>query len=178
MLKSTSPFADSSPYRLITTEIEGKPKARIQPPTADRPYRELEPGRLKQVYERARDCRSLTVVRRRGFGEYALDEFPNRSIGVFVHRGDSPGEGGSNTYFLANKKLDHRPLSRLFDKLTQKLADRALIISDGSLVDPRLKRRFRGQQFIFGSFEWKHAGFIGGHGSPTSIWEVARCVTI
>jgi hypothetical protein len=67
-----------------------------------RPYRKLEPGRLKQLYERVSDGRRLTVIRRRGFGQYVLGEFPNRSIGVFVHRGDSPGDGGSNTYFLAN----------------------------------------------------------------------------
>ena len=66
------------------------------------PYRKLEPGRLKQLYERVSDSRRLTVIRRRGFGQYVLGEFPNRSIGVFVHRGDSPGDGGSNTYFLAN----------------------------------------------------------------------------
>ena len=138
------------------------------------PYRKLEPGRLKQLYERVSDGRRLTVIRRRGFGQYVLGEFPNRSIGVFVHRGDSPGDGGSNTYFLANKNLRHEPLSRLFDKLTQKLTDRALIISSGLLVDRRLKKKFREQQFSFGAFEWRHAGFIGGRGPLTPIWDVAR----
>jgi hypothetical protein len=176
ILKSISPFADASPYRLVTTEVEGKPKAQIQPRTAGRPYRELEPGRPKQVYERGSDGRRLIVVRRRGFGQYALGEFPNRSIGVFVHRGDSRGEGGFDTYFLANKNRHHEPLTRLFDKLSQKLRDRALIISDGSLVDQRLKKKSREQQFVFGDFEWRHAGFIGGRDPPTPIWDVVRRV--
>jgi len=58
--------------------------------------------------------------------------------------------------------------------LTEKLADRALIISDGSLVDRRLKDEFRKQQFSFGAFEWRHVGFIGGRNTLTPIWEVIR----
>jgi hypothetical protein len=75
---------------------------------------------------------------------------------------------------LANKNLHHEPLSRLFDKLTQKLADRALIISDGSLVARRLERKFRKEQFSFGAFEWRHVGFVGGRNHPTPIWDVSR----
>ena len=60
ILKSRSPFADPSSYRLITTETDGKPNAQVQQPTAGRPYRWLEPGRLKQVYERVSDGRRLT----------------------------------------------------------------------------------------------------------------------
>jgi len=53
-----------------------------------------------RTVERVSDGRRLTVIRRCGYEQYALGEFPNRSIGVFVHRGDSPGEGGSNVCFL------------------------------------------------------------------------------
>ena len=158
-----------------SVKLADKPKARLQQPTAARPYRELERGRLKQVYERVSDGRRLTVIRRRGFGQYALAEFPDRTIGIFVHRGDSPGEGGSNTYFLANKDLHHEPLSRLLNKLTRRLTNCALIISDGSLVDRCLEKKFREQQFVFGGFEWRHVGFIGGWcGRPTPIWDVVR----
>jgi hypothetical protein len=96
-------------------------------------YRSLAPSTLQETYGRVGDGRRITVVRRRGFGQYALSsEFADGSIGVFMHRGDSRGEGGSNVYYLANKRCSHEPLSSLFDKLSRKLANRALIVSDGS----------------------------------------------
>jgi hypothetical protein len=55
-----------------------------------RRYRYLKPARLKVVYERSSDGRRVTVIRRRGFGQYALAELVDRSLGVFVHRGDRP----------------------------------------------------------------------------------------
>ena len=75
---------------------------------------------------------------------------------------------------LANKDLRHKSLSRLFGKLTEKLTDRALIISDGALVDRRLQKKFRQAQFSFGDFEWGHVGFVGGGGRLTPISDVLR----
>ena len=89
-------------------------------------------------------------------------------------RNTTEAEGGSNVCFLANKKRRYEPLSRLFDKVSQKLVDRALIISGGVLVDRRLKRKLREQQFVFGTFEWMRVGSIGGRGRRTPIWEVVR----
>ena len=90
-----------------------------------------------------------------------------------MHRGDSPGEGGSNAYFLANRKRRHEPLSCLFNKLTEKLTDRSLIISAGSNTNQSLRRKLRRQkQFAFGTFEWRHVDAIGGR--RTTIWEVVR----
>jgi hypothetical protein len=104
-----------------------------------------------------------------------LAEFADHSIGVFVHRGDSPGEGGSNVYFLANKRCDHQPLSNLYDKLSDKLADQALIVSDGSNVDRGFLKQvqaknvsgveaydaLRDQNFTFGEFGWRCVGYMG-----------------
>jgi hypothetical protein len=178
-LASRSPFSHPSSYRLVTTEIEGPPVVRMQWPTKDRPYRELKPGRLRQVYERVSDGVRLTIIRRRGFGQYALGEFPNRSISVFVHRGDSPGEGGSNICFLANKDRRHEPLSHLFSKLTERLTDPARIISAGSNTSRSLQRKLRGRQrFTFGAFEWRRmdddVDFAGGRRDPTPVWQVIR----
>ncbi|SRR5579885_377985 len=153
-----------------------------------RPYKYVEPGRLKEVYESKLDGKRLTVIRRRGFGQYALAEFPDRSIGVFVHRGDSPGDGGSNVYFFTDRKFDHAPLSNLFSKLSAKLADRALIVSDGSNARPRFLKRFHNknvsgsdafamlqhQLFSFGPFAWRCVGFMTPRYGPTLVWRVER----
>lgn len=183
-----SPFANPSSYRLIEKDIQGKPAAQIQYPTAERPYRMLEPARLKEVYDLVGDGRRITVIRKRGFGQYALAEFPERSIGTFVHRGDSPGEGGSNVYFLGNQLRRHEPLSNLFDKLTNKLADRALIVSDGSntcfgFLKKVLRKaiscadaydRLRERKIDRGAFSWRCVGFIGSRNGRTLVWQVTR----
>lgn len=97
-----------------------------------RRYRELTPAWLRETYINLESDRTIRVTRRRGFGEYALDELPDGGLGVFCHRGDSAVESGSGAAFLANRKRSHPPLSNLFDKLKRKLAFPALIVSDGS----------------------------------------------
>ena len=95
-------------------------------------YRDISPAWLRETYACQQSDRTIRITRRRGFGQYALDELPDASLGVFFHRGDSTGEGGSNTWFLENWKARHPPLGCLFDKSKRKLAYPALIVSDGS----------------------------------------------
>jgi len=57
--------------------------------------------------------REISIIRRRGFGQYALNEFPDDSLSIFCHRGDSSGEGGSGVRYLDNIKIKHPPLSML-----------------------------------------------------------------
>ena len=185
-----SPFVDPSEYRKIASDLDGNPTAQTETrkdASADA-YDFVKPAHLTEVYERILDGRRLKVIRRRGYGQYALAEFSDRSIGVFVHRGDSPGEGGSNVVFLGNQKRRHEPLSNLFDKLTQKLADRALIISDGSNARAKFLAKFhntdvsgaeafavqRETLFSFGAFEWKCVGYANRRYGPTLVWEVKR----
>ena len=103
-------------------------------------YRDISPAWLRETYACQQSGRTVRITRRRGFGQYALDELPDASLGVFFHRGDSSGEGGSNTWFLANRKAGHPPLACLFDKIKRKLAYPALIVSDGSNTNIRQLR--------------------------------------
>lgn len=153
------------------------------------PYRDLEPAWFTERYERCADGRQFTVIRRRGFGQYAIRELADRSVGVFMHRGDSLGDGGSNTYYLANRRRDHEPLSNLFSKLAVKLADRALIISDGSNTRKRFINRYhfcteiegshayereKDRTHFFGGFTWKCVGYLGNRYGPTLVWLIVR----
>jgi hypothetical protein len=83
----------------------------------------------------------IKVVRRRGFGQIALSEFAPGSIGVFIHRGDSPGESGSNVYFFSDLNSRHEPCGHLFPKLVRGVSDKALVISDGSNVRFNMLKR-------------------------------------
>lgn len=148
-------------------------------------YREICPAWLRQVYECAKSKRTICITRRRGFGQYALDQLPDGSLGVFFHRGDSPGEAGSNTWFLANRKASYTPLTCLFDKIKRKLAYPALIVSDGSNTtirelqmaskasDLNSKKCSVGTAFECFGLHWCQVGEIkGSYRSRTIIWRV------
>lgn len=147
-------------------------------------YRHVEPSILEQHF--ARNDGEITVIRRRGFGQYALLERPEKSIGAFVHRMDTPFEGGSNVWFLANRPKSHEPLADLWSKLAVRLADQALIVSDGSLTtfnflmpdtsegpegDYR-KRKAMGS-IVHDGFAWSCAGYMPGRGHSL-IWGLTR----
>jgi hypothetical protein len=181
---------DDVRWRFISEELVGTPIATIEQrcSATRRGYRELEPAWLNQVYERSDDGRRIKVVWRRGFGQYALAEFAAGSLGVFVHRGDSGGEGGSNVFYLGNRARDHEPCSNLFDKLRERLPDKALIVSDGSNSDiPFIAQfhrkdiaseaafaRMRDRHFDYGGLDWRCVGYLGPRYGPTLVWQVGR----
>lgn len=123
------------------TALEGPAKDFIRyVETGSRSHCDISPAWLRETYACQQSDRTIRITRRRGFGQYALDELPDASLGVFFHRGDSTGEGSSNTWFLANRKPSHPPLGCLFDKIKRKLAYPALIVSDGSNTNIRQLR--------------------------------------
>ena len=183
-------FPNETGWELVSTELTGSPTATIEQRYTEtgRRYRQLDPARLTQIYERRDAFHRIKVVWRRGFGQYALAEIPDRSLGVFVHRGDSRGEGGSNVFYLANRRKHHEPCSNLFDKLKEKLSEMALIISDGSNADIPFLREFhhreiagaqafarmRERDFEYGGLRWRCVGYLGPRNGPTLVWRVTR----
>jgi hypothetical protein len=185
--KLPSVFSPDSGFRRVEVQTSEaiEPMEERRP---DRPYRFLKPGKLIETYERT-DGRRLIVIRRRGFGQIALStEFSAGSLGVFMHCGDSRGEGGSKVYFLSNMKTNYEPCGNLFDKIGRCLADRALIISDGSNTSIRRLRRFhwkdtqgreafchyRDRPFTFWGFHWTCVGWLSRRYGPTLVWGVTR----
>lgn len=177
-------FEDDIGVDLIERRLDGEPTARPERRSNERPYRFVKPAYLTEVFVRRIDGRRITAIRRRGFGQYALAELDDRSVNVFVHRGDSEGEGGSNVFYLANLRRNHEPCSNLFEKLARKLAPRALIISDGSNARIRPLRRFHnkniagheayrsicGLEFSYGDRVWRCVGYMQRRNGPTLIW--------
>ena len=152
-----------------------------------KPYNFLEPSRLIERYQN--DHLTLTVTRRRGFGQIALTrEFDDGTIGVFMHRGDSGGDGGSGGFYLSNRKSSYEPCSHLFRKLENKLMDHSMIISDGSNSCIEWVRRFHFKDvsgesaylhhsdkcYQYGSFNWKCIGWLKMRYGPTLAWGLTR----
>lgn len=184
-------LADGDGLKFVEREAEGTPSAAMEGRRTDdgRSYRFLAPSRLVETYQRD-DGSLIKVGRRRGFGQIALSEFSPGSIGVFIHRGDSPGESGSNVYFFSNKKARYEPCGNLFTKLMLRLSDKALVVSDGSNMSlAKLKRRYRAARFEgreqyesykdhpfdLGGFQWTCIGWLGSQGRRVSlVWGVTR----
>lgn len=148
--------------------------------------RHLAPGKRIETYNRLGEA-PLVIVRRRGFGQMGLAEHPPRSISVFMHRGDSRGEGGSNVWFFSNAYSRHPPLRNLFSSLQERLKQRALIVTDGSNTWKRFLNRFsfsktsgryayaehRGNTYVHGHLKWKCVGWLPPRYGPTLVWGVS-----
>lgn len=138
-------------------------------------FRRPDGGQVSVIY----DPRDAGLVLRERFGE--------RTIGVFMHRGDGSGEGGSGLSFLT----DSRPFGGFlsyFDDLKPRLADRALVITDGSNTNvPWLSRfysrsasgseafdKLKDQDHQLGGFSWRCVGWMGRRYGPALVWGVER----
>ncbi len=102
-------------------------------PGLNKTYRKIAPSYA--IFEFTINNQTKRVILRKGFGQFAILELNDESLDIFIHRGDGTGESGSGIFYLGNRKLKYKPISNIFDKLTQKLKNGALIISDGSNVD-------------------------------------------
>ncbi len=145
------------------------------------PYRDIEPAWLHEEFIDTQSGHNVNVTRRRGFGQYALDEFEDGSLGMFFHRGDSSGEGGSNTWFFSNHRFRDPVLGMLFDKVKRKLANPAYIATDGSNVTlTQLLKAARGEtqgieQFTSGGLHWELVGILPfKEQRNTVIWRVSK----
>lgn len=141
-------------------------------------FRDVDPEWFFTDYIHEATGRKIALVRRRGFGQYALHELPDGSLSMFMHRGDSGGEAGSNVFYLANRRTSHAPLSNLMNVLKRKLAYPALIASDGSNTTIRqLLASARGGEdisaFTSHGLIWRSHEHVRTVQKNTKIWEVA-----
>lgn len=141
-------------------------------------FRVIDPEWFLADYINDKTGRKILVVRRRGFGQYALHELQDGSLSMFMHRGDSPGEGGSNVFYLANRKTSHKPISNLLELIKRKMTKPALIASDGSNTRiPELRDAANGvgaiDSFASHGLQWRRQQVSGLLSSRTKVWEVS-----
>jgi hypothetical protein len=93
-----------------------------------------------------------------------LQEFGPGEISCFMHIGDSPGEGGSNLWFLSRVRGGFYDLTEstprpawLLDELAERLADGAIVITDGSNVEPAFTKD---QPFEASGMRWEPLGVV------------------
>lgn len=134
-------------------------------------YPFVEPCTRSEVYRHRPSDTRVVLHRRRGFGQRSIAMAPD--MGVFFHRGDSPGEAGSNVHWLSGRWI-HEVMSRL--------RDGGLVVTDGSLAHPRPLRRFHGREvpseaafeqakpFTKWGRRWECVGWADRRYGPTLIW--------
>lgn len=183
-LDAMPPIMSTSPDHV---ELTGPRLAEVQ--YSDR-SKYVEPGKRIELYKSNRD-HPLRIIRRRGFGQMGLAEFDSDSISVFMHRGDSSGEGGSNAFFLANRSKRYPPLANLFSKLKPRLSKKALIVSDGSNSDIGITKKYRshagrqltpdqiysemrGEKYCSHGLSWQCVGWLSRRYGPTLVWGVQK----
>lgn len=141
--------------------------------------RETEPAWRRSRFQHLSSGRAITVVLRRGFGQYALHEVTDGTLAMFLHRGDSGGEGGSGVSYFANRRMKHAPISCLFNTIKRKLATPALLASDGS--NTSIPELFRAGQKGDDIAEFQRQGLLWrrkctlerpGDRRLTVVWEV------
>lgn len=181
-MRMDAALPDAQPHVMVDGDVHAEMERRDG-------HRFLVPSRRIETYARA-DGSCFKVIRRRGFGEIALgEEFPDRSIGVFLHRGDGGGEAGSGVSFFRDQPRRHPPLADLFSRLKRKLTKPALIVTDGSncgrslgLPIARFTRtsatgaeafaQQRDAEWRAGGLRWRCVGFLGPRYGPTLAWAV------
>lgn len=142
-------------------------------------FRVIDPEWFFSDYKNEANGKRISIVRRRGFGQYALQELPDGSLSMFMHRGDSPGEGGSNVFYLANRRTSHEPLSNLMNVLKCKLGYPALIASDGSNTTvPELVDTATGnaevKSFVRYGLYWQRYLATDLLSGSTKVWQVSQ----
>jgi hypothetical protein len=140
-------------------------------------FRVVDPEWFFADYINEATCRKIVIVRRRGFGQYALHELRDGSLSMFMHRGDSFGEGGSKVFYLANRRTSHAPLSNLMNVLKRKLAYPALIASDGSNTTIRqILEAERGGEppnaFVSHGLQWQRLHLSDFLQARTKVWQI------
>ena len=163
-------------FKFERFELSGPPTARRETRVgADgREYPYLEPCTRTEYYRHHTTNESLVLHRRRGYGQRSIEKVPN--IGVFFHRGDSRGEGGSNVYWLSNHWVPH---------WLGRLPDGGLVATDGSLAQCRQLRRFhrsnttpteafhQSAPFTKWGRRWTCVGWADRRYGPTLIWQLS-----
>jgi hypothetical protein len=123
----------SSPFEFQGFTLDGPAIARHEvrvDAVSGTSYRFLEPCTRSEVYSHTPTSSLITVNRRRGYGQRSILQV--QDIGVFFHRGDSRGEGGSCIYWLSK---------RMWPLIGSRMRQGGLIASDGSMT--KLRPRIR-----------------------------------
>ncbi len=143
--------------------------------------RPFQPEATIEVWRRPNGS-ELTIELRRDLAQDVLiDRFTPGSISAFLHHRDGTGEGGSGLWFLEHSSRGGDPEDRslkLLETLAPKLADGALIITDGVLAMPEFSY---GSTFEAADIQWTPIATVHNENNcrrPSVVWRAKRLVVL
>lgn len=105
--------------------------------------RQFRPRLYKQLWRKPEGPETV-IEYHRDRAPDVLRQFPSNSVSVFIHIGDGDGEGGSKLHFLSfvgREEVDG--LRGMLNLTISRLANGALVVTDGGLADPRFTGKSR-----------------------------------
>ena len=128
--------------------------------------------KLTQIWKNEKDNKKITIIRVVGDGyEVFTNDEMLKQIGIFFYRGDGTGEGGSDVRWLETEKdigYSCGGIGRHFDVVLQKIANKGLIVTDGSNC---------GKEYGFFKQYWRDPGNAASFDdSATKDGNIFKCI--
>ena len=129
--------------------------------------------------------KTVTINFAAGHAIEVFERLPVENVlAVFCHRGDSTGEGGSDTFWLRDRGGATYPQGQLV-RVLDSLTNGSLVISDGSNAEPQFSSYHRDSEapndahrtqkaFSIGDKHFECVGAIDNNYGPTFVWQVTK----
>jgi hypothetical protein len=148
----------------------------------------LMPAEYTKFIKHKNSNKTKKIIFKMESAQNCLDHFNNEEIYVFFHRGDSPGEGGSDLHFFTNKRNYYGTAENLYSRLIKKLAPISFVASDGSnndvireqnlnlqdMTDEQIENEIIGKNFLHDNLEWTCVKRLNDKYGPTLVWRVIK----
>lgn len=137
--------------------------------------RPLRPWMTMETWRRPDGSEALVELRRDLAQDVLVDQFAPGSIAAFMHVNDSPGEGGSDLWFLAPSGEAATEVDRKLELLTEtvsRLCSGGIVVTDGVLAAPEFRSD---ASFDLASKRWELVCRFANDRHPDWPLRVWRC---
>lgn len=138
----------------------------------------IRPWMTVETWRRPNGSEVLVELRRDLAQDVLIDQFAPGSIAAFMHVNDSPGEGGSNIWFLAPPSEDvgdAGPKLSLLAETVSRLRVGGIVVTDAGLAAPGFRSD---TPFELAGRRWELVGSIPNDRRPAWPLRVWRCLEI
>ena len=165
-----------------------RPSVRIVDHTSNIENIKLMPAEFTKFIKHKISNKTKKIIFKMESGQNCLDNFDDKEIYVFFHRGDSEGEGGSDLHFFTNRRNYDGTAENLYSRLIKKLAPISFVVSDGSnndliknqklnltgMTDEQIQKEVIGKKFMHENLEWTCVKRLNDRNGPTLVWKVFK----
>lgn len=160
-------------WELLNSSIERDPFSEFK--YATYLARSFRPRVYRQLWRKPDGSETVIEYHRDRAPDVLKERFPPNSISAFIHLADGDGDGGSKLHILSSSSREEVDgFGGMLNLTVSRLANGALVITDGSLADPEFTLE---GQFVAGGCSWS---LEKSFGSPVDrvrsifVWRVEK----